>query len=296
MIQNKAIRLIEKQDWLDDTADAIKPKILQTFKAGGEPGRKLKNFLHGTWLGHPLHPVLTDIPIGAWTTAAVLDGMEILNRKQYKPQADAAIAIGLLGAAGAAITGLTDWTGTTKKKRKLGLMHGLLNVTATALYATSYALRKQKSSRKSAIGLAFLGYGVAGAAAYLGGHLVYKQQIGVDHTATATPYPQEYTPVLAEKDLKENSMTRVQAGKIPVLMARKNGRIFAIASTCSHLGGPLSEGTLIDGCKVRCPWHQSVFSLKDGRVVDGPATESQPKFHVRVKKGQIEVKLDSSGD
>lgn len=291
MNQETAIDVIARQDWLDTAGDVIQPAILDAFKAGGETGQEIKNFLHGTWLGHPLHPVITDVPIGAWTTAAVLDGLELLGEEKYAPGADAAIAVGLVGALGAAVTGLTDWTGTTKERRKVGLMHGLLNVGATALYATSFFLRRRENSRNTAIGLAMLGYGVAGAAAYLGGHLVFSEQTGVDHTATAAEYPKDFVAVLPENDLAENTMRRVEAGEVPVLLARKNGEIYAIAHTCSHLGGPLSEGELFDDCSVRCPWHGSIFSLEDGSVLKGPATEPQPKFEVRVNNGQIEVRL-----
>lgn len=291
MNQTTAIDVIERQDWLDTAGDVIQPAVLNAFEAGGDAGREIKNFLHGTWLGHPLHPVITDVPIGAWTTAAVLDGLELLGEEKYAPGADAAIAVGLVGALGAAVTGLTDWTGTTKERRKVGLMHGLLNVGATALYATSFVLRRRDDSRGTAIGLAMLGYGVAGAAAYLGGHLVFGEQTGVDHTATAAEYPKDFVAVLPENELKENSMKCVEAGEIPVLLARQNGEIFAIAHTCSHLGGPLSEGKLFDDCSVRCPWHGSVFSLKDGSVLEGPATEPQPKFETRINDGQIEVRL-----
>ncbi len=290
MNQETAIDVIARQDWLDTAGDAIQPAILDAFEAGGETGQQIKNFLHGTWLGHPLHPVITDVPIGAWTTAAVLDGLELLGEEKYAPGADAAIAVGLVGALGAAVTGLTDWTGTTKERRKVGLMHGLLNVGATVLYATSFFLRRRDESRNTAIGLAMLGYGAAGAAAYLGGHLVFSEQTGVDHTAAAE-YPKDFVAVLPEKELAENTMRRVEAGEVPVLLARKNGEIFAIAHTCSHLGGPLSEGDLLDDCSVRCPWHGSVFSLADGSVLKGPATEPQPKFEVRVNNGQIEVRL-----
>lgn len=294
MKKKKVLNIIEDQDWLDTVGDAVQPKILQAFESGGEKGKDVKNFLHGTWLGHPLHPVLTDVPIGAWTAAAVLDVMEIFGGGRYKSGADGAVIVGLIGATGAAITGLTDWTGTTKKKRKIGLMHGLLNLTAVSLYAASYALRKRKDSRGAALGLSFLGYGVMSAAAYLGGSLVYGEQVGVDHTASAAEYPEDFVKVLSEKELEENSMKCVKAGKIPVLLARKNGKIFAIAQTCSHLGGPLSEGTLLDDCSVRCPWHNSVFSLADGSVVEGPATEPQPKFDVRIIDGQIEVKVSAT--
>ncbi|MEJ7829694.1 MAG: Rieske 2Fe-2S domain-containing protein [Segetibacter sp.] len=290
MNQKTAIGFIEKQDWLGEAGDAIQPAVIKAFEAGGEAGQKIKNFLHGTWLGHPLHPVITDVPIGAWTAAVVLDGLELAGKNKYKAGADAAIALGLAGAVGSAITGLTDWTGTTKKKRKIGLMHGILNLSATALYATSLILRNRKTSRNTAITLATLGYGVTAIAAYLGGHLVYNEQVGVDHTATSEEYPMEFVSVLPENDLVENNMRCVKTGEIPVLLVRKKGKIFAIANTCSHLGGPLSEGKLLDDCRVKCPWHGSVFSLEDGSVVDGPATEPQPKFDVRINNGQIEVR------
>ena len=290
MLQKSAIDLIEKQEWLDTIGDAVQPAVLNAFKAGGSTGQNVKNFLHGTWLGHPLHPVLTDIPIGAWTAAAVLDCCELAGAEDYKKGADAAVVIGLVGAVGSAVTGLTDWTGTSKKKRKIGLMHAILNIGATALYTTSLVMRKNKESRGAAIALSMIGYGLTSASAYLGGHLVYGEQMGVDHTAVSEEYPQEFMPVLAESDLAENQMKKVKAGEIPVLLARKNGRIFAIANTCSHLGGPLDEGELLDNNTVKCPWHDSVFSLEDGSVVDGPATEKQPQFDVRISNGQIEVR------
>lgn len=294
MKQETVIDVITKQKWLDTAGDTIQPAIIKAFEAGGETGQAIKNFLHGTWLGHPLHPVITDVPIGAWTTAVVLDSFELFGIEKFKKGADAAIAVGLVGAVGAAITGLTDWTGTTKKRRKIGLMHGILNLGATALYATSFFMRRSKNSRGTAISLAMAGYGVTSAAAYLGGHLVYGEQTGVNHTATAAEYPEDFIAVMSENELAENTMLRVEAGEVAVLLVKKNGEIFAIANTCSHLGGPLSEGDLLDNCRVRCPWHGSVFSLEDGSVVDGPATESQPKFEVRVNNGQIEVRLQKN--
>lgn len=294
MVQKKVIDAISKQKWLDPAANAIQPAVIKAYKAGGKTGLKVKNFMHGTWLGHPLHPVLTDVPLGSWTAAAVLDGLELAGVKKYKKGADAAIGVGLVGAAGAAVSGLTDWTGTTKKRRRIGLVHGLLNVTATTLYATSFFLRRRKASRRTAIGLAMLGYGVSAVAAYIGGYLVYSQQMGVDHTATAAKYPQDFVPVLSENELPWNTMRCVKAGEIPVLLVRKNNEIFALAHTCSHLGGPLSEGDFQDNNSVRCPWHGSVFSLEDGSVLEGPATESQPKFEVRVHNGQIEVRMPNS--
>jgi nitrite reductase/ring-hydroxylating ferredoxin subunit/uncharacterized membrane protein len=290
MSQNSIIDTIENQEWLGKAGGAIQPVIIKAFEAGGSTGEKIKNFLHGTWLGHPLHPALTDVPIGAWTSAAVLDSMELAGNDQFKSGADAAVAIGLAGALGAAVTGLTDWTGTSNKKRKLGLMHALLNITATGLYVTSLILRGKSESRKAAISCSMAGYGVMTAAAWLGGHLVFNEQIGVNHTATSIPYPKDFVPVLPESELADHTMQCVKAGNIPVVLAKKDNHIYALANTCSHFGGPLCEGKLLDAADIQCPWHGSVFSLKDGSVINGPATESQPVFDVRIRNGQIEVK------
>lgn len=291
MNEKTLLNTLTEPKWLDKLGDVVQPAILNAFKGGGKTGQDIKDFLHGVWLGHPLHPAITDVPVGSWTAAAVLDALELLGKNSYAKGADAAVGIGLLGAVGAAVSGLTDWTGTTHKTRKLGLVHALLNVGATALYTTSYFLRKQKKTRKTAIGLAMLGYGVVSLSAYLGGNLVYKEQVGVDHNLQFLDYPQDFVAVLPDGELPDNTMRCVKAGEVPVLLARKNGALYAIAHTCSHMGGPLSEGELMDDASVRCPWHGSVFSLKDGSVVDGPATIPQPNFVVRVNNGQIEVKL-----
>jgi uncharacterized membrane protein len=171
--------VLDRQDWLGEASDALQPAIKECFEAGGEAGQAIKNFLHGKWLGHPLHPALTDIPIGAWTAALALDAMEMTTgRKELAAGADAAIAVGLVGAVGAAITGMTDWSETGGRARKVGLTHGLLNLSAALLYGTSLAVRDRKS-RSARVGLSMLAYAVASASAYLGGHLVFKEGVGV---------------------------------------------------------------------------------------------------------------------
>ncbi|MEO6894037.1 MAG: Rieske 2Fe-2S domain-containing protein [Ginsengibacter sp.] len=291
MSTKSLMNIIDDQQWLGDAGEAIQPVILNAFKAGGKTGNDIKNFLHGKWLGHALHPLITDVPIGAWTTAVVLDSMELCGSDKYKAGADAAVTIGLVGAAGAAVTGITDWTGTTQIERKAGLAHAILNVGATALFLTSAILRKSEKSRKTAISLSILGYCITTASAYIGGNLVYNQQMGVNHAAEPEGFPEEFTAVCSEDELGDNAMKCVRAGNVNILIARKNQELFAIANTCSHMGGPLDEGDLLEGCKVRCPWHGSVFSLEDGSVIEGPATEPQPEFDVRTRNGKIEVKL-----
>jgi nitrite reductase/ring-hydroxylating ferredoxin subunit/uncharacterized membrane protein len=281
--------MIKKQDWLEPIADRLQPKIAEALGADGPIGPKGADVLHGTWLGHPLHVVLTDVPIGSWTAAAVFDLLEErTGSRAMRRGADTAIALGLIGAAGAAITGLADWSKIGGGlPRRIGLAHGLLNTTAAACYVASLCLRGIHS-RGAGRRLAWLGLMISSVAAYFGGHLVFKEKIGVDHTAGYAP-PENFLPVLAEADLPENELRRVVANGMPVLLVRRSQRIYAIAETCAHLGGPLSEGKLEDAT-VRCPWHGSRFSLEDGRVLEGPSVHAQPILEVRLRDGQIEVR------
>jgi nitrite reductase/ring-hydroxylating ferredoxin subunit len=195
--------------------------------------------------------------------------------------------VGLAGAVGAALTGITDWSATDGRAKKVGLMHGLLNASATALYATSLALRRGRN-RRAGVGFAMLGYAVSAGAAYLGAHLVYGEQIGVNHTASEQK-PDDYVAVMDENVLEEDKLTKAEANGMAVLLIKHNGKIHALSHTCTHLGGPLSEGKF-DGETVQCPWHGSRFSITDGHVVDGPATFPEPCFETRVRDGKIEVK------
>lgn len=184
------------------------------------------------------------------------------------------------------MAGLTDWSDTDPPARRIGLTHGLLNVGGVALFAGSLVARKRKSPGWGRT-LSVLGYTVASLAARLGGNMVYEQRVGVDHTAGQS-FPDDFVPVLAESELPEGSLRRVEYKGTPILLAKRDHRIYALAETCSHLGGPLSEGQFVDA-SVKCPWHGSRFALEDGRVLDGPAVHPQPCLEVRVRNGQIEV-------
>lgn len=282
--------IIENQPALA-AAEELQGAVGKAFEASGAPGQKLKNFLHGTWFGHPLHPALTDVPIGAWTVALVFDAIDAARgREDLAPGADAAIGIGLVGAAGAAVTGIADWQGSGQQAPRTGMLHGLLNVGATGLYAASLIARK-RGNRNTGLALSLVGYAVVSASAYLGGELVSGERIGVDH-ATREELPGDWTAVLPASDLPENTPTRVEAGKVGVLLVRKGDEIFALGEVCSHLAGPLAEGELQD-CSIICPWHGSRFDLRDGKVLDGPATFPQPRFETRIQDGQIEVRAAS---
>jgi nitrite reductase/ring-hydroxylating ferredoxin subunit len=194
--------------------------------------------------------------------------------------------VGLVGALGAAVTGLTDWSETDGSARRTGLVHGLLNIAATTLMATAYFQRKRQVGT-AARASAWAGFALAAGSAYLGGSLVYTDRIGVDHAVE--DLPDGFVPVCRSDALGDNAMTCVRAGDAHVLLVRQHGQLHALAHTCAHLGGPLSEGTLHDGSVV-CPWHGSEFRLEDGGVLNGPSTHDQPRYEVRERDGQIEVR------
>ena len=275
---------IESQTWLDKLADPLQ----NWLKSLSPRFMNLKNILHGTWLGHPLHPVVTDIPIGSWTATMLLDGLWLASESPEMAQAaDATLLLGLLGAGASAVTGLTDWSETDATDRRVGLAHGLLNTTITATNVASYVLRVT-GKRRTGLLLSGLGYAVTMYSAYLGGELSLAKGIGVNHVAWEGG-PDDFVPVIDLAELPEKKLTRVEAEGMPAVLWKEGSRISAIAATCSHLGGPLDEGACQNG-EVSCPWHGSTFRLSDGSVVNGPAVYAQPTFGVRVRNGKVELR------
>lgn len=289
MLLKKVTDQLIEQPWLDAAAEPVQRTIVSAYNAGGSVGRQVRDFLHGTWLGHPLHPILVAIPIGAWSVSAVLDALALLTgREDRGAAADAALAIGLVGALAAAPTGATDWQHAYGKARPTGLLHATLNWTAIGLNGASWLLRR-RGNRGAGRTLSFLAYGGLLVAGYLGGELSYQQQMGVDHTGDETA-PEDWVAVLPESELLPDTPTRVETESMPVLLVRRAGQVYAMAETCSHQGGPLSEGELTEDDGIRCPWHGSCFALEDGRVLEGPAVFPQPYLDTRVRAGQIEVR------
>ncbi len=288
MGSQRLARGVARQDWLKPIEETLQSAIHKLFHAGGASGQKAKNFLHGTWVGHPLHVILTDIPIGAWTTALVFDVIDAATGDEsFAKAADASIAFGLVGALGAAVTGLTDWQDTDPPARRIGVVHAALNITSVALFTSSLVARK-RPSRAARRTLAVAGYLASALAAQLGGSLVYEQRIGVDHSSEHA-YPKEFAAVADESELSDGVPTRVMHEQSPILLVRRGDQVFALAENCAHLGGPLSEGKL-DGDIIQCPWHGSRFSIRDGHVVDGPAVHPQTCLETRIRDGKIEVR------
>lgn len=279
---------VENQTWLDKLANPIQQWLLGFFGQPGQPNRKLKDMLNGTWLGHSVHPVLTDIPIGAWSGTMLLDMVSLNDESDGMTNgADLSLVLGLLGATGSAVTGLTDWSDLDGTDRRVGLMHGLLNGSITVMYVVSLILRRT-GQRRAGIAVSSAGYLASLFSAYLGGEMVFAKGIGVNHVAFEGG-SDDFVAVMNAQDLVEGKLTRVDVSGIPAVVLKKGKSIYAIGATCSHLGGPLDEGTVQDGV-VQCPWHGSCFRMQDGSVVNGPAVYAQPAFGVRVRDGKIELR------
>jgi nitrite reductase/ring-hydroxylating ferredoxin subunit/uncharacterized membrane protein len=276
-----AVRRLGKAEALDRAARPLAQAVARRVRPGA-----LKDALTGKWLGHPLHPLLTDIPIGSLTSATLLD---LVGGARSSSAADTLVAVGLAAAVPTALAGATDWSDTYGEDQRIGVVHALANTVGLGCYALSLVAR-HRGARGAGTALGLAGLGSMTVGGYLGGHLGYSRGVGVNHTFL-DEHPTDWTPVLAEADLAEGKPTRVTAVQAPVLLYRSNGTIYAIGARCSHAGGPLEEGVVdVSACTVECPWHHSVFRLGDGGVVHGPASMPQPAYDVRVDGGRVEVR------
>ena len=249
------------------------------------PG-KLRDVLHGVWLGHPLHPVLVQVPVGAWLSASVLD----LVRGDERA-ARLLVATGLIAAVPAALAGAADWSEQHEQQMRVGIVHAAGNVVALGLYGASLASRDRRLSRA----LRLTGLAAVSASGLLGGHVSFRLAGGANH---AEEVPHLVKPgwqhLMTAADLPEGQPVHQMLGEVPVVAIRTNGAVRVLADRCSHMSGPLSGGELADGC-LTCPWHGSVFRIADGSVARGPATAPQPAFEAREAGGAIQVCLPGAG-
>ncbi|MEU8437553.1 Rieske 2Fe-2S domain-containing protein [Streptomyces sp. NPDC029216] len=276
-----AVERIEAAPQADALIDGLR-KAVRALPLG--PARDL---LHGRPLGHPAHPVLVQVPIGTWLSAAVLD----LLPERRRAAAPVLVGIGLAAAAPAAAAGWADWAELPPEQARTGLVHALANTAGVALYAASLRARVHGRDRRGRA-LAMAGLATVGAAGALGGHLAYRQAAGANHAEQVGHQVRDgwhHLGSAAAFPVGRASLARVDG--VDVLVVREaDGTVRALADRCSHMGGPLSEGEIEDGC-VRCPWHRSLFRLSDGWNVEGPATAPQPAFETRVVAGRVEARL-----
>lgn len=280
---------LENTEIFDGGVEVLSLKVRRMIRPG--PG---KDVLHGVPTGHPLHPLAVQVPIGAWTSAVLLD---------FVPGADKAsrvlIAVGLVSAGPAVVSGLADWLELHPQQQRVGLVHAAANTTGTLLFATSLILRSSKHKRAGTIASA-AALAVVAAGGTLGGQMAYRQAAGANHAESVPHLVVPGWHALGEvADIAPNKLQRRLVGEVAVVVWRaENGKISVLSDECSHLSGPLSDGEVLnlkgDPC-VECPWHQSRFSLVTGQVMGGPATSPQAVFETRIMDGVLEVRLPHAG-
>ena len=280
-------RITDAMPFLDGIADRVQPKVQAVVDRGGA---RLRNVVDGVWFGSPLHPALTDVPVGSWTAAITFDALDIATgSRALRNAADASLALGVAGGFAAATLGLSDWRYLSGGSRRMGTAHALLNAVGLALNTTSLVLRA--TGRRRAGQVAFLsGYSLVGMGAHLGGELSYGYGLRVNRNVFQPAGPDEFAAVLDEDELPDSGLRRVELDGAGVLLSRAgSGEICAIAATCNHFGGPLEQGDR-EGDTVVCPLHNSRFDLCSGAALDGPAVFPQSHYETRVRDGRIEVK------
>lgn len=260
---------------------------------------RVRDLLHGVWLGHPLHPALAQLPVGAWLGASVLDAVAVTTsdderRAGVERAAEVLLATGLAAVPATAAAGTADWSALHAEQQRIGLVHASANVVAATLLAASLVQRRRgRQAQGRLIGL--FGIGLASAGAAIGGHLSYRWAAGANHTEQV-PHttPSDWTEIGGLADFDQRTPTRRTIGDTPVVVVRRGSTFSVLADACSHLAGPLSQGELVEeglrDCIV-CPWHGSTFALDDGSVVHGPATSPQPLFEVQVSDGVVRARV-----
>jgi nitrite reductase/ring-hydroxylating ferredoxin subunit/uncharacterized membrane protein len=272
-------RLVGK---LEDAAVLDGPADLAQKVTGTLPAGPAKDALSGTPIGHPLHPLLVTLPIGAFSWAAVIDLIGGDRRT-----ARTLIGLGLLSALPTAAAGASDWADTTGAERRVGLVHAAANTVGLGLLLRSWLARRSPGRGRLS---SLAGLGVIGVSGWLGGHLSYAMGVGVDTTAF-TVLPQDWTDAAADTDLIDGRPHAVTVAGVSVLLLRRGERVLAMANRCTHRGGPLAEGSVVGDC-IECPWHGSRFRLADGTIERGPASRPQPAFQARVEAGRIQVRRE----
>jgi nitrite reductase/ring-hydroxylating ferredoxin subunit/uncharacterized membrane protein len=273
----------------DKVIEPARRAVLSALKR--PPG--LKSFLHGTWLGHPLHPVLVQVPVGSWVSAGVLDAVPPL-----RPAATVLIGTGVAAAVPASLAGAADWSEQETGVRRLGAVHAVLNVTALGFYVGSLVARGRGRGTLGRV-LSYSGLGIASGSAAIGGHLSYAQSSGASHSATAARALTTDWIDLGPLDDFPEGRPILRSGEgssvaVPLAAVRRGARVDVFIGACSHLSGPLYEGSVEnlrgDDCLV-CPWHGSAFALDNGQPRRGPAANPQEKLEVRMEAGRVMARL-----
>ncbi|MGI8659138.1 MAG: Rieske 2Fe-2S domain-containing protein [Candidatus Limnocylindria bacterium] len=260
------------------------------YRSLGTPGKLLQDLLNGAWLGHSLHAVLVDVVVGAATAALFLDVLRTFFGVEGLETATTWV-LGLAWAAGVAsiFSGLTDFKDTQNgNQRNVAGLHGLINIVGIAGFGAS-VIQRLAGSHDAAFWILLVSYALISVGSYIGGHVVFKYGYMVNYNAFSRGRrAKEYTAIAPLADVPEGIPTQVAFGATGILVVRRGDVVHALKDTCSHAGGPLSEGELTDDT-ISCPWHGSVFRLRDGAVLHGPAGTRQIAYAARIRDEQVEV-------
>jgi len=286
--EGNARKLGRPADALESFAALDAPgKVVGKVVRGAIGPGPVKDAISGTWLGHALHPMLTDVVIGCFVSASLLD---LLGGDDDGRAAERLIGVGLAAYGPTALTGVSDWADTEigdPRVRRVGLMHAASNAVAASMYTASLMARRRGDRRRGTV-LALAGAATLGAAGYLGGHLTFARGVGANQTEF-DPGPEDWTEALDTAELAAREPMRVMVSDTPVLLLRHEDGLHAIHDRCSHRGCSLSDGEIEDEL-VTCPCHGSKFDLRDGSVKRGPATSPQPAYETRENAGHIEIR------
>jgi len=278
-------RVLDAQEaWARPVGDAVNRVLISLFR----PVRPVKDFLNGTWLGHPLHPAVTDVPIGAFFVALVLDLAGVARG------AFLASIVGQLAFVAAMITGLADYTDTDGRARSRGAVHGLLMLVGGGFTIASIQLRDGGSvSGGLPTVLLAIGFLVIAASAYIGGDVVFALGNMVSRHAyrgSGTKWLRLELADGGEPDsLAELVPARARLGINTLVLVREGATIHALHDTCAHAGGSLADGKIAAGC-IECPVHGARYRLGDGNVARGPALYAQPVYEVRKSEAGWEAR------
>lgn len=289
----RVVSAIGRQEWLDRPSYRFEHLLSFAYNGLGGARNTVTNALHGAWLGHPVHPPLASLTSGALGTTVALDALSLLPGQPAAEIRDAsrfatrALGVGILASVGSAVTGVTDWQHTHEEDRRVGAVHGLINLAATALYAQSWWDRRHGRDRRG-IALTALGYAITVAGSYLGGALVFESGIGIDQSG-ARLRSNEWKPVLPASSLNGKPV-RVEVDGVGLVVCQtKPGEVAAFGELCPHLAAPMADGWLDRG-RIVCPWHGSWFATESGEVLRGPAAAPLPCYEARLVNGMVEVR------
>jgi nitrite reductase/ring-hydroxylating ferredoxin subunit/uncharacterized membrane protein len=278
-VLHKAVeRILEAQaGW----ADPLGKLFVTIFSALYKPVPPLKDFLNGVWLGHPLHPAITDVPIGAFFVALVLD------LSGQRAAATAAIGVGIVFMLLAALAGYADYIDLEGRTQRFGTIHSSLMLVALVFYLVSFVIRLGASPSSAEVWLSVIGFLIVITSAYVGGELVYNLGTQVDRHAWrggGTKWA-----ALDVTDVPADKLVKAKAGAQTLVVVRRGTSLNALHDVCAHQGCSLSEGKIV-GDAIECGCHGSRFRLRDGLVVRGPAVFDQPHYEVREAEGKLEVR------